>query len=269
MNGSILLNTPQGLAPSLLATNSLPTNLLPTKSAQSLKVGGISPFSASDFPGKLAAVLFVQGCPWRCGYCHNPHLQERTTHSPITWDSVIALLKRRVGLLDGVVFSGGEPTMDGALIAAMQEVRTMGFAIGLHTACIYPRQLRAVLPLVDWVGFDVKDDFGNQADSYAAITGIAGTGNTVQACVEMILQSGCAYECRTTIHPGLHSPAQILALAHKLAAMGVTHYALQVFREQGCGNSTLAASNLAGFPAQDTVQQIAPLFKQFTLRQSS
>lgn len=269
MNGSILLNRPQGLAASLLATNSLPTNLLPTKSAQSLKVGGISPFSASDFPGKLAAVLFVQGCPWRCGYCHNPHLQERTGHSPISWDSVIALLKRRVGLLDGVVFSGGEPTMDGALFAAMQEVRAMGFAIGLHTACIYPRQLSAVLPLVDWVGFDVKADFDAASDSYAAITGIASSGNTVQACAEMILQSGCQHECRTTIHPALHSPAQILALAHKLAAMGVTHYALQVFRDQGCGNRTLAASNLAGFPGEELVQQIAPLFAQFTLRQSS
>ena len=142
MSGSILLNTPPGLPPNLL-----PTNSPPTKSAPALKVGGISPFSATDFPGKLAAVLFVQGCPWRCGYCHNPHLQERTGHSPITWDSVIALLQRRVGLLDGVVFSGGEPTMDGALGAAMQEVRTMGFAIGLHTACIYPRQLRAVVTM--------------------------------------------------------------------------------------------------------------------------
>jgi pyruvate formate lyase activating enzyme len=272
MSVSISLNKPPAVALPFVPTESASTDSGPTRSAPTLKVGGISPFSATDFPGKLAAVLFVQGCPWRCGYCHNPHLQQRTSHSPITWDSVMALLKRRVGLLDGVVFSGGEPTMDGALFAAMQEVRAMGFAIGLHTACIYPRQLRAVLPLVDWVGFDVKADFGadlNTEDkpaAYATITGIAGSGSTVQECVEMILQSGCQYECRTTIHPDLHSPAQILAMANKLAALGVTHYALQVFRQQGCAGQTLAAVNLAGFPGQDLVQQIAPLFAHFTLR---
>src|SRR2546425_1022480 len=79
------------------------------------KVGGVTPFSATDYPGKLAAVIFIQGCPWRCGYCHNPHLQLRTGASLLRWPQVIDLLQRRVGLIDAVVFSGGEPTTDPAL----------------------------------------------------------------------------------------------------------------------------------------------------------
>src|SRR5450759_3498739 len=104
--------------------------------AKQLKVGGVTAFSATDYPGKLAAVIFVQGCPWRCGYCHNPHLQTRTRTSPTAWADVLLLLQRRVGLIDAVVFSGGEPTMDPALAEAMREVRALGFGVGLHSAGI-------------------------------------------------------------------------------------------------------------------------------------
>ena len=117
--------------------------------AAELKVGGVTPFSATDYPGKLAAVVFVQGCPWRCGYCHNPHLQPRSGDVLVPWADVLALLRRRVGLVDAVVFSGGEACMDPALKRAMQDVRALGFDVGLHTACIYPQRLTEVLPLVD------------------------------------------------------------------------------------------------------------------------
>src|SRR5690606_12286562 len=98
-----------------------------------LKVGGLTPFTATDYPGHLSAVVFVQGCPWRCGYCHNPHLQERTPHSPIPWNDVLTLLDRRRGLIYAVVFSGGEPTMDPCLADALRETRALGFKIGLHS----------------------------------------------------------------------------------------------------------------------------------------
>lgn len=114
-----------------------------------LKVGGITPFTATDYPGKLAAVMFVQGCPWRCGYCHNPHLQPRLVHSPMPWPPVLELLRRRIGLIDTVVFSGGEPTIDPALAHAIGAVRALGFEVGLHTADAYPKRLLETLPLLD------------------------------------------------------------------------------------------------------------------------
>src|SRR5690606_13375313 len=116
--------------------------------------------------------IFVQGCPWRCGYCHNPHLQARTPHSPISWTDTLALLHRRQGLIDAVVFSGGEPTMDPGLADAMHETRALGFKIGLHSGGTHPERLTSVLPLIDWIGFDVKALFAD----YARVTQVAGSG---------------------------------------------------------------------------------------------
>lgn len=229
-----------------------------------LQVGGVTPFTATDYPGQLAAVVFVQGCPWRCGYCHNPHLQERRSDDAISWPQTLALLQRRVGLIDAVVFSGGEPTIDPGLPAALAEVKRLGFLCGLHTACIYPRQLEQVLPLLDWVGFDIKAPFAD----YEKITGVAASGRTAHSCAELILASGVAHECRTTIHPDLHTEQQLLALADSLAQMGVNNYALQQFRARGNLNSKLNAADTVSYPSAAVLQNIASKFARFTLRRA-
>lgn len=227
-----------------------------------LKVGGIAPFSATDYPGKLAAVVFVQGCPWRCGYCHNPHLQTRTEDSPVAWSDVLALLRRRAGLIDAVVFSGGEPTMDPALHDAMQEVRALGFGIGLHTAGMYPRRLAEVLPLVDWVGMDIKATQQN----YDTVTCIADSARAPWTSAALVLASGVAHEFRTTVHPALHTPPDILALAQTLRTMGVRNFVLQAFRSVGCLDDGLNAATTAAYPDDAVIAQTSALFERFTLR---
>ena len=228
--------------------------------APALRVGGIVPFTATDFPGKFAAVVFVQGCPWRCGYCHNPHLQPRKRGGH-AWADVMTLLKKRAGLLDGVVFSGGEPTIDPALPEAIAEVRSLGLAVGLHTACIYPRRLAAVLPMLDWVGFDIKAPF----EKYDTVTGMAGSGEPARHCMDIILASGVAHECRTTLHPALLSEAEVEQLAATLAAAGVRNYAVQMFRATGCGNSALLGA-AAGHLSVGARNRIAARFATFTVR---
>jgi pyruvate formate lyase activating enzyme len=233
------------------------------RSADLLRIGGITAFTATDYPGQLAAVVFVQGCPWRCGYCHNPHLQPRAKqHNAPHWRSVADLLKRRAGLVDAVVFSGGEPTADPALNSAITETRSMGFKIGLHSGGGYPKRLQSVLPLVDWIGFDVKARF----DAYDRVTGIPGSGRHAQDSAEAILASGVAHEFRTTIHPHLLSEHDVLDLAERLAMMGVRNYALQVFRSQGCKDEQLNAASTAGYPSQKLVQRLEAMFPAFTLR---
>lgn len=229
--------------------------------APGLVIGGVTPFTATDFPGRLAAVVFVQGCPWRCHYCHNPHLQPRSAGQPVSWQDVVAFLQRRVGLIDAVVFSGGEPTIDPALPQAMVAVRRLGFAVGLHTACIYPRRLATVLPLVDWVGFDVKAPF----EHYQAITGRPGSGARVRDAVRMIVDSGVEHECRTTVHPALHRNDQIEGLAVELARMGVRRYALQCVRQQGIADAVLATPP-ADYPDPSLVTRLRPLFEQVIVR---
>jgi len=103
-----------------------------------LKIGGVIPFTTIDYPGHLAAVLFCQGCPWRCGYCHNQELLDETAPAKFSWDEVLAFLERRRELLDAVVFSGGEPTMQPGLLQAIGTVKSMGFLAGLHTGGAFP-----------------------------------------------------------------------------------------------------------------------------------
>src|SRR5689334_15533531 len=111
-----------------------------------LRIGGLTPLSTTDYPGQLAAVVFCQGCPWRCSYCHNPHLLSARAKHALGWDDVAAFLSRRRGLLDAVVFSGGEPLAQAALPDAMRQTKAMGYRIGLHTGGAYPPRLVAVLP---------------------------------------------------------------------------------------------------------------------------
>ncbi|OYW24932.1 MAG: anaerobic ribonucleoside-triphosphate reductase activating protein, partial [Hydrogenophilales bacterium 12-63-5] len=205
---------------------------------------------------------FCQGCPWRCRYCHNPDLIPARGEHEIPWEAVLAFLRRRQGLLDGVVFSGGEPTLQTSLADAMREVRTLGFRIGLHTGGMYPEKLEAVLPLVDWVGMDVKAPFA----AYPRITGAAGSGARALSGLQQVLASGVEHEIRTTVHPVLLSNSDLADMARDLAARGVKHYVIQAFRSQGCRDEGLRWNTERDPPLQAVGKDLAGLFEDFLVR---
>lgn len=199
-------------------------------SADALAVGGLQPFTTIDYPGALAAVLFVQGCPWRCLYCHNPQLQPRgAAAAGPRWAVLRPWLARRARVLDALVFSGGEPTLDPALPAAMQEARALGYRVGLHTAGLSPRRLRALLPLTDWVGLDVKAPLDDAA-LHDQVSGVRGAAAAVRASLDALLASGVAHECRTTVHASLLADGRLERLAADLAHRGVARHVLQACR---------------------------------------
>ncbi|HZN23605.1 MAG TPA: anaerobic ribonucleoside-triphosphate reductase activating protein [Burkholderiales bacterium] len=191
-----------------------------------LRIGGFVPFSATDYPDHLSAVVFCQGCPWRCGYCHNVHLQPATNATELTWSSILTFLEHRRGLLDAVVFSGGEPTLQHALAGAMHAVKALGFKVGLHTAGIYPQRLAEVLPLVDWVGLDIKAPF----HLYDSVTRAPGSGARARRSAEIVLESGVAYEFRTTVDRSVLGTEDVAQLSMELPRMGATRYVLQACR---------------------------------------
>lgn len=239
-----------------------PWRLIPPDPVLSeLIVGGLTPLTTTDYPGCLAAVIFCQGCSWRCGYCQNNHLLPPRTENSIVWRNVVAFLERRRGLLDAVVFSGGEPTLQAALPQAIQEIRAMGFRIGLHSASLYPERLKAVLPWLDWVGLDIK----TTVEDYETVTGIPGSGEKAWEGLMALLESGVSYEVRTTAHSLLHTPESLLQLARELQIMGVKNYVLQEFRPQGCANLLLCA-NASPLLNAGLAAQIAAHFDHFTLR---
>lgn len=228
-----------------------------------LDVGGFTPLSTTDWPGQLAAVVFVQGCPWRCHYCHNPSLQPRQSgcgRDTQTWDRLLGTLKQRQGLLDGVVFSGGEPTLDAALELAMQEVRALGFQVGLHTAGLYPQRLAKVLPLVDWVALDIKTEF----EDYKAITSVPRSGEPVRESLALVLLSGKAHELRTTWHPELISDAALMRMARTLKAAGAQHWVLQGYRATPVTEATLGSSERT--PPDELVDRLRRIGPEISVR---
>jgi pyruvate formate lyase activating enzyme len=208
----------------------------------------------------LAAVVYCQGCPWRCGYCHNPHLLPVDAAVNIAWSEVLQFLRRRRGLLDAVVFSGGEPTAQPGLAQAMREAKALGYRIGLHSAGIYPRRFAEVLPLVDWVGFDAKAPFDT---AYERITGARASGKAALESARTLLASGIDCEFRTTWHAGFLSPAELDRLTLTLADLGVRRYALQEFRASGG-----AGFRPEGGAAAADLDALARRFAQFSLRRA-
>ncbi|MGY4645415.1 anaerobic ribonucleoside-triphosphate reductase activating protein [Cellulomonas sp. URHB0016] len=201
-------------------------------SSTDLAIAGLTPLSSCDWPGRLVATVFLQGCPWRCTYCHNAAILDPRTPGTVPWDDVRDLLARRRGLLDGVVFSGGEPLRQAALVDAAREVREAGFAVGLHTSGAYPGRLAEILPLVDWVGFDVKAP----APLYRAVTQVGGPTTSADAAfasLRLVLGSGVDVQVRTTVDPTVLGPADVVALTGLLADLGVRHHVLQEVRTDG------------------------------------
>lgn len=189
----------------------------------------------------MVATVFAQGCPLNCSYCHNPGLIP-VTEGSLSWDSAVAFLENRRGLLDGVVFSGGEPTRQQSLVSAARDVREMKcFGIGVHTMGLYPARVEALLGegLVDWFGFDIKASWAK----YPSITQVdaPSQASKAQRSLAYIIKAGIPYEARTTIHPALFSSSDIRSLAINLAEAGVTQWVVQRARSDGSAGEWSAA----------------------------
>lgn len=204
--------------------------------ADGVTVGGFERLSLVDRPGRLAAVVFCAGCPWRCRYCHNPHLLSfRARGDAPSWANILLWLERRRGLLDSVVFSGGEATLQPGLTAAAQRVRELGFEAALHTAGPSPGLFARILPHLGWVGFDFKAPPG----SYATVTRRAGCDESVMRSLRLLRESGVPCEIRTTLHPALLAEEDLLRMADTLEEAGVSEWVIQRFRGEGCIDPSL------------------------------
>ncbi|WP_084079231.1 anaerobic ribonucleoside-triphosphate reductase activating protein [Demequina sp. NBRC 110057] len=179
--------------------------------------------STSHWPGRTVAAVYVQGCPWRCGYCFDPSMQAEDPASAWRWDDVVATLTHRRDDIDGVVFTGGEPTRQHAVLPAMALMRELGLEVGLHTGGPYPARLERALPLVDWVSLDIKASPG----SYGRITGNVTSSEAAFRSLRLVQASGVPFEVTVTVDPTVHTRDEILDLADHLDARGVERVVLQ------------------------------------------
>ena len=133
---------------------------------------GLGKLTLLDYPGHLACTAFTGACNFRCPFCHNAMLQDINTDSGFVWSKFVEFLKTRTKLLDAVVFSGGEPLVQNGLETAIKQVKELGFKIGLHTGGYRPEHLEKIIPLLDWVGFDIKAPFVDDKYEKAILNGL-------------------------------------------------------------------------------------------------
>lgn len=163
----------------------------------SFKLAGLQKTTFIDYPEKIACIVFTQGCNFRCGYCHNPELFENK-EPVLSVPAFFEFLNKRKGKLDGVVITGGEPTLHGKdLIEFIKEVKSFGFLVKLDTNGTHPDVLQELLNenLLDYIAMDVKAPLAK----YKTITQTDIDTKIIKKSIDMIMNSGVDYEFRTTI----------------------------------------------------------------------
>ncbi|RAI13173.1 MAG: anaerobic ribonucleoside-triphosphate reductase activating protein [Candidatus Melainabacteria bacterium] len=163
----------------------------------SFKLAGLQKTTFIDYPEKIACIVFTQGCNFRCGYCHNPELFENK-EPVLSVPAFFEFLNKRKGKLDGVVITGGEPTLHGKdLIEFIKEVKSLGFLVKLDTNGTHPDVLQELLNenLLDYIAMDIKAPLAK----YKTITQTDIDTKIVKKSIDMIMNSGVDYEFRTTI----------------------------------------------------------------------
>lgn len=215
---------------------------------------GMQGLTLLDFPRKVACILFVQGCNLRCPFCHNSPLVHADTENAFPEADILAFLKKRQGLLDGVVVTGGEPLLYPQLLPFLKKVKELGYAIKIDTNGTNPTLLKKIVEegLADYVAMDIK----NSPAFYAATTGIAKPDMAAIEESRDFLMSGIVdYEFRTTVVKGLHTRESIAELSYWIS--GAKRYFLQAFKNSG---DLLSPAGLSAFE-EDEMHQLLEIAK--------
>ncbi|MBQ4645598.1 MAG: anaerobic ribonucleoside-triphosphate reductase activating protein [Clostridia bacterium] len=194
-------------------------------------INGFQKLTILDYPGKVACIVFTPGCNFRCPFCHNAslvtHIDKETY---IDVDEVLAYLKKRQGLLDGVVITGGEPLLQDGIEEFIAEIKSLGYSVKLDTNGSFPEKLISIVEkgLVDYVAMDIK----NSKEKYGMTVGVEDFDITpIEKSVDFLLQNKVDYEFRTTIVKDFHTIDDIQDIVVWLK--GAHKYFLQNFVDSG------------------------------------
>ena len=192
-----------------------------------MRIGGLQKLTLLDFPGHVACTVFLQGCNFRCPFCHNTPLLLGTDEIPL--ESVLDFLKKRQGLLDGVAITGGEPLLSKDLESLLHKIKELGYQVKLDTNGSYPQKLRRLMEnkLVDYVAMDIK----NSPRKYEQTAGAGGILPSIEESVSLLKSASIPYEFRTTVVAELHDSEDFHAIGKWL--QGDSRYFLQSYVDSG------------------------------------
>lgn len=192
-----------------------------------MNIGGLQKVSLIDYPGKITAVIFTQGCNFRCPYCHNPELVDQKLYQPcLPEKDILEFLTTRRGKLDAVTITGGEPTLQEGLIPFIRKIREMGFAIKLDTNGSRPDVLARLIQkkLLDYIALDIKAPI----EKYQSVANVPVDGDVIRKSIKIILKEKISHEFRTTVVVSLLTQKDITAIVREIA--GAKRYVLQKYR---------------------------------------
>ncbi len=193
-------------------------------------INGLQKLTLLDYPGRIAATVFLGGCNFRCPFCHNASLVVRDGGERISEDELFAFLRSRVGKLSGVCITGGEPTLREELPSFIKRIKELGFCVKLDTNGTSPKMLRRLIDdgLVDYVAMDIK----SSREAYAAAVGLPSLDvSKIEQSLEILSESGVDYELRTTLVKELHTREVMISIGEWIK--GAPRYFLQPFKDSG------------------------------------
>ncbi len=190
-------------------------------------IGGFEKFSLIDFPGKISGIIFLVGCNFRCPYCHNPELViPELFPPPIAVEKVLSFFEKRKGKLDGIVVTGGEPTLDKDLFSLLKNLKELGFLVKLDTNGTSPEVLNTFLVegLLDYVAMDIKAPL----KKYREVARTNVDLNKIKKSISLIMRQNIEYEFRTTYFKPLLSQKDLINIS--FTVKGAKRYVIQKFR---------------------------------------
>jgi len=191
-----------------------------------MKIGGLQKVSLIDYPDAICAVVFLQGCNFQCSYCHNPQLVDPKLFGPcLDEKKVLEFLAARIGKLDAVTISGGEPAIQKDLLPFIMKIKKLGFAVKLDSNGSQPQVVEELLEenLLDFIAMDIKAPL----EKYKSIVKVPIDTQSIKESIQLILKSKIPHEFRTTVVKSQLTAKDILEIAQLI--FGAKRYALQKF----------------------------------------
>ena len=175
-----------------------------------MKISGFQKLTLLDFPGKVSCIIFTQGCNFKCPYCQNSGLIGHENEYLIDEEEIFSYLKKRKGILDGIVISGGEPTVQKDLDQFMRKVKELGYLVKLDTNGSNPDLIKKLIEeeLVDYIAMDIK----NVLSEYKDVTGVKVLEEKIKKSIKILKNSNIDHEFRTTIIKNIHDIDKILKI---------------------------------------------------------
>lgn len=230
-----------------------------------MDIGGLQKVSLIDYPDKISAIIFTNGCVFKCHYCYNPGLVLAPYEQHIDWESVYEYLKKRKSVLDAVVITGGEPTLQIDLLEKIKLIKELGYLVKLDSNGYLPFRLKPLLDsgLVDYVAMDIK---GHDQQKYSEVTWQLIDFSLIEQSIKMIMDSGIDYEFRTTINKVQHPPEEITKMAELIK--GAKRYYLQQFKptEQKLIDPDFKSSGYTEKEMQSLIKLCVPYVQECDIR---